>query len=96
MPIPLLSSTFSLLPRCHSSLSLTRPVRCSVSAHCFLGSSSQLPTRVAIQPFISAHFLLSLCHCINNSHFALSLAIGFHPSFTSLRFHRTTSFGYSS
>ena len=85
-PIPLLSSTFFLLPRCHSSLSLARPVRCSVSAHRFLGSSSQLPTRVAIQPFVSAHFPLSLCHCIDNSHFALSLAVGFHPSFTSLWF----------
>jgi hypothetical protein len=86
-PSPLLSSTFSFLPWRHSSLSLTRPVRCSVSVHRFLGSSSQLPTRVAIQPlFVSTRFLLSLCHCTDNSHFALRLAVGFRPCFTSLWF----------
>jgi hypothetical protein len=41
---------------------------------------------VAIQPFVSACFLLSLCHCINNCHFALRLAVGFRPGFTSLWF----------
>jgi hypothetical protein len=85
-PSPLLSSTLSFLPRRHSSLSLARPVRCSVSVHRFLGSSFQLPTTVAIQPFVSARFLLSLCHCIDNCHFALRLAVGLRPSFTSLWF----------
>jgi hypothetical protein len=85
-PSPLLSSTLSFLPWRHSSLSLACPVRCSVSVHRFLGSSFQLPTMVAIQPFVSACFLLSMCHCINNCHFALHLAVGLRTGFTSLWF----------
>jgi hypothetical protein len=86
MPSPLLLSTLSFLPLCHSSLSLARLVRCSESVHRFLGNSFQLPTMVAIQPFVSAHFLLSLCYCIDNCHFALRLTIGLRPGFTSLWF----------